>query len=110
MQFIRVTRVSQGGWPSRCMHDYVYGGGYHVELVRCREPGPPSMGRVSGPKFHPTAPKGHGEHGRWSIPTARLKREPLLVLQWGQGHWGAGPVSYGVGTMGYMLGCSQPRW
>lgn len=50
-----------------------------MELVRCREPGPPSMGRVSGPKFHPTAPKGHGEHGRWSIPSPAQKGAPVSV-------------------------------
>lgn len=42
------------------------------------------MGRVSGALSHPTAPKGHGEHGHRVVPTAWLEREPLLVMEWGQ--------------------------
>lgn len=54
---------------------------------------------------HPTAPMWAWR--AWTLgpyPQPRPAREPLLVLEWWQGHWGAGPISTGVGTMGYMLG------
>lgn len=111
MQFIRVTRVSKGGWPNRCMHDCVWGWVPRGAGEVPREPGPPSMGRVSRALSHPTAPKGRGDHEHRAVPTARLEREPLLVLEGGQGHRGAGPTSLtGWEPWATCLGCSQPRW
>lgn len=60
----------------------------------------------SWPSFHenggqrptsPMAPKGHGEHA-YRAPTARLEREPPVVLEWEQGQ-GAGLTSHRAGTM-----------
>ena len=66
------------------MHDCVWGWVPRGAGEVPGEPGPPSMGRVSRALSHPTAPKGHGDHEHRAIPTARLEREPLLVLEWGQ--------------------------
>lgn len=109
MQFIRATHVSQAGL-SRCMHDYVYGTGVpcgagEVPWKICSS----FHGRVSG------LPHPHGAQGAWRAWTLVHTHSPAqkgapVSVEWWVGHWGAGPISTGVGTMGYMLGCSQPRW
>lgn len=62
------------------------------------------MGMLAGVLFYHTVPKGHGmcEH---RAPTAWLEREPLVVLQQGQG---AGLTSYRVGTT-KPTHCHMPR-